>query len=333
MTNIMKLLVVGDDPQVLTLAYYVLTLNPDIDVTVCYTREDKPFRDVVLELSPVHSERLILSLGGDVRSLSEANLDNFDLIVDVMSYSIKGEIKDHVLGVGTVETAIAAKRDLRIIVPENTDLLDGDVLKYLAARLGDKIEISGRSTGGDTVTVRYGVKHLEHPKCKYVGYGYRLRFIGTELEVTDPAYVYRQCIAAGVAIAMNIPLDDVVGRAPYWRSVLARDYACLVLGPTSSQIVKTGKTVTSIPLTVDKCYLKLLCLYRQNIVGAQVVGPVQEVQVKAEMMYSLVVSTRDYSVLSRLVFYPTLPTVELRGWVDMLIESSLKEMYWLFYTG
>ncbi len=322
------MLIVGNDPQVLTLAYYALVLNPEVEVTVSYTRENKPFYDELLDIKPAHTERLVSSLGAQLLSIREVKLQDFDLIIDVMSYHIQDEPRDVVSGAGTIETLLATKRNLRLNIPRESNLVDKDMLKYIYSRLRDFIELSKDI---DKPTVLYGVKHVNNLHCLYIGYGYKCNIAGITLEVTDPVYVYKQCIFAGIAIAMKLPLEEL-SRAPYWRSLILRDYVYFIFGPTSSQIIEKGKTPTSIPLTVDKCYLKLLCLYRQNIVGFQIAGLHSDVDIKSKVLYSLAVSSRDYSMLTRLVFMPAIPAYELRTWSDLLIEASIREMYWMFYA-
>ncbi len=332
--KIMKVLIAGDDPQVLTLAYYILAINPEAEVTIGYTREERTFRDDVLNIEPVHRERLVTSLGAEILPLRDIDKENYDVLVDVMSYRVEGGQGDAVLVSGGLDTLIASRRGLRMLFLRDSDLIDSDVLKYVRSRHGDLVCIveSERDYANMDVTkVVYGVKHIEDERCVYVGYGYRYRFEGVDLEVTDPAYVYKQCVLAGIVIAHNLPLDSI-RRAPYWYALQIRDTWCLIAGPTSRQIAKTRRNVTSVPLTVDECYLKVLCLYKQGIIGYQVVGPRDDVRSKAALLYSLITSGGDYYSLSKLIFVPSVPSTDLRTWVDVLLESSVKEMYWIFYA-
>jgi len=316
-------LVAGEGPHVLTLAYYIAMTNPDAHVTIALPEEGS-FRDQLLGIDPIFTERSLTALGCEITTLRSIDVSRFDRIVDVMSYSVDVE-GDHdcVVGLGTIEQALAQKLNLPICITE--EQLDSDVLKYVSARAREKI----REHCTKPLKVRYGIKHVEHRGCTYVGYGLEVRYGVCRGVLKDVINVHRHCILTGITIGLNLNVD--IREVPFWHGAALGKIEILTIGPTTRSMLDRGIMTTSISMSTEDSYMKILAVYRQNIVGVQIVREEGTIENIAAPLYSMLVSDK-FDALRRLLFTPVLFRGGLRTWVDHMIEMSIREMYWLFYT-
>ncbi len=317
------MLVAGEGPHVLTLAYYILMTNPDVQVTVALP-EEASLRDEVLSIEPLFTERSLSALGCDITTLRSVNLSMFDKIIDVMSYSVNIE-GDHdcVMGLGPVETMLAEKLNLPLCVTD--EYLDSDVLKYVSART-DKIVQNRYSK---PLKVRYGVKHVEHRNCTYVGYGLEVRYGVCRGLLTDVINVHRHCILTGLATGLGLNVD--LREVPFWKGACLGKVEVLAVGPTTRAMLDRGIMTTSISLSTEDTYMKVLAIYRQNVIGVQVARECGKVDDIVAPLYSMLTADK-FDILRRLLFVPALFRGGLRTWVDQMIEMTVREMYWIFYT-
>ncbi len=314
------MLIVGEGPHVLTLAYYALCTNTDLKVDIAVPEGEK-FIDKLLGTGSPFTERMLTSLGCNILTLRDVkDLAAYDKIIDVMSYTFP-EPGDHtcVEGLGALEAALAEKHGLPLHVPENH--LDSDVAKYVMKRCSKIVETQCERP----LCITYGQKHVDHPKCMYVGYGMSTRQGGI---LTDPVNVHRHCILVGLVLGLR--LDEDIRDIPTWRGARIENVEILTLGLTTSELLKRGIMTTSISISTEDAYIKLLTVYRQNIAGVQVASASQ-VEQYMSTLYGLYVADK-YTVLKKMLFLPTLFRLSFRTWIDSLVELSIREMYWLFYT-
>lgn len=314
----MRILIVGDDPQILALAYYILKISTDHDVTIAYTREDKVFKDEVIGLEVPFTEKHLSSLGCRIERLTDIDPSSYDLKIDFLSYRIEGyERGDYVLGLGPIEVKIAEAKNVPIYAEENYYDVDSDIMRYIKQR----VELKRRYR---PVRVIYGVRHIEKPDLE-IGYGSTSRFQSINTMFKDPICILRHCIYTSVLVVMG--MLDKVHEFPSWLSFKLNNLQIVKYGPSSEEILRRGFSPTTITFTVDDVYIKVLSLYKRPPIAFQCVGPHEQVPDKISMLHGLVSSSMS-TVLMRIL---SIPSLFYRSWIDVVVEMIVRECFWLVH--
>ncbi len=314
----MRILIVGDDPQILALAYYILKISTDHDVTIAYTRDDRTFKDDVIGLELPFTERHLSSLGCRIVKLSEIELSSYDLKIDFLSYKVEGiEKGDYVLGLGPIEVKIAETKGIPIYVDENFSELDSDIMRYIEQR----VELRRRYR---PIRVIYGIRHIERPDLE-IGYGVTSKFQGINTIFRDPLCILRHCIYTSVLIVTG-KLNNVYD-FPSWIAFRLGNLQIVKYGPSSSEIFRKAISPTTMMLTVDEVYIKILSLYKRPPIAFQCVGPQESVVDKISMLHGLVSSSMS-SILMRIL---SIPSLYYRSWIDVVVEMIVRECFWLVH--
>lgn len=295
--------------------------NPNIEIDIAYVREDKPFEDELLNLKPIYSEKLVEKLGCNIVNIKDVSIEVYDYIIDIMYYKVYGDFKNGILGLGTIQTYLANKFSSIIYIDDYGLIVDDDVFKFIVKR----IEFIKKSSIPENVVKIKFTKHVNSNKVEYIGFGSITNFENYNFIVQDPLYVHKQCILKAIEISFKLKFNNI----PYWFSLNFGKLKGLTYGFTSKTLLNLGKMVTSIPYTFEDIFVKVLTFYGRGVMGFQVYG-ISNVDEYVSIMYSVAVSElKDY--LPKLIFYPRVFDGNLRTWIDNLIETFLKEMYWLYY--
>ncbi|NPA22709.1 MAG: hypothetical protein GXO23_00220 [Crenarchaeota archaeon] len=315
----MRILIAGNDPQILVLAYYILKLSTDHDVTVAYTREDNPFKDDVLGLTSPYTERHLSALGCRIEHLNKVNVDLYDLKIDFLEYKIENlEKGDYILGLGPIEIRLSEKLRLPMY-PEDTREIDSDVIRYVRRRIETKRRYR-------PIRVTYGIGHISRPDLR-IGYGAISRYFNTATVFKDPSCIYRHCIY--LAALLTTKRLENAHNFPAWFNIKFGDLALTKYGPSSEEITERGISPTAIVYTVDDAYVKVISIYKSCPLAFQCVGPSDIVVSKVILLYGIVSSSLT-EALVRLLAVPSFSDV-CRSWLDSIIEMIVRECFWLIH--
>ncbi len=275
-----------------------------------------------MNIRPVHSERYLQSLGCEIINIRDVkDFDKYDIVIDFMTYNVEfKEEYDYVEGFGYIEHKISSK--YRIPIKPTEDDIDSDIITFL-----DRRGLLG--SGKNKIVVKYGIKHIDNADL-YIGYGAFSKFQNFKSTFKDPFNIYRHVIYISLILAFRKDLSNIE-MFPTWFLVPIDKYLVYRFGPVSSDIFKLGISPTSISLTIDNVYMKILTCYGKFPFSIQCVGSFEDVSSKLSLAYSIV-STCIEDPIIKLLSIPSIPESEnLRSWVDMFIECILRESYWIYY--
>ncbi len=313
-------MIAGDDPQILVLAYYILKLSTDHEVTIGYTCENKLRRDDVAGIESPYSERHLTALGCKFEELRNVDPRQYDMKIDFLTYKVEGlEKGDYVTSIGPIEIRIAEKKGVPIYVEDSEDV-DSDVLKYLKQRVDLKRKYR-------PIRIIYGIDHLVDPDI-VIGYGSTSTFGGVCSLFKDPFCIYRHCIYTSILLITG--RHENIRNFPSWINIKLRELHIVRYGPSSSDILKRSITPTIVTFTVGDTYLKLISTYRRPPIAFQCVGPSFEVIEKTPLLYGIV-SVSIESSLARLLAFPSVIVNGSRSWIDSVTEMLVRECYWLVH--
>ena len=330
MNSITRVLVIGEGPLPLTFTYYVINLNPRFEVHVAYVREDKPFEDTYLNLKPIVTEKYLESYGCEIISLKDVDFKNYDIIYDITWYELSGNIDGDFYSLNPITSILSNIKNkvVYVVKSEVEEKFDSDVLKFLM-KATDRLSIVDRVERVENYCTVKVKKHVEYENTKFIGLGQEVTYLNVKFIVDDLLYAYRLTILEAINLALNTSIKPSI----FWRSYDFGNVKSLIVGLTTKNIMKSfGKMPTTLSLTQDDTYIKLLTLYKQRgLVGYQIVSSsIDKVNAYGRSFYSLLQLISD-DVPSRLLFVPRIFNQQFRDVEDVLIEGLIKEMYWMLY--